>query len=133
METKYESWISDYLILMNYEVLGECKNACTQMKKFFPELTITNGFVQSPLLENEEGLEHWWLKDKEGNIIDPTRSQYEYVEPITYIEIDDNHPARNMPRNKCPNCGKYFYGTGYLCSDKCEKEYIDYMEGKVEC
>jgi hypothetical protein len=128
---KYLLWIEKYESENN--ILGKCKEACELMIKEFPELTITNGFVQSSLIDIEcdieEGYEHWWCKDNEGNIIDPTRSQYRLVEPINYVEIDDNHPARNMPRKHCPNCGKYFYGDSYLCSEECELEYIEYTTG----
>jgi len=128
MLNKYKQWIDTYYGTYT-DALGRCKEACTEMKRKFPELTVTNGFVSSAWEENNR--EHWWLKDLEGQIIDPTRMQYRNIEPIEYEEIDDNHIARQKPRKHCPNCGGYFYSDGYLCSEKCEKEYTDYIEGRV--
>ena len=58
--------------------LGRCKEEVEAMHEAFPELVIVKGFVYvdwGPGYENERIREHWWLKDTEGKIIDPTAGQ----------------------------------------------------------
>lgn len=32
-----------------------------------------------------------------------------------------------LPTGKCPNCGNFCYEGNYLCSGKCTKEYMTYL------
>jgi len=124
----YKSWIEE-----NYGTLeasmGRCKEACEHMKSVFPELQITNGFVTLAFVGAPQM--HWWLKDPEGNIVDPTK--YQYCTPaIEYEEINDDHPARNYRRAKCMNCGEYYYEIGPVMHNaQCEKEFTDYLNKDI--
>lgn len=130
MEDKYREWID-----LNYpdssSGYGKCKEACEAMKAAFPELIITNGFVEV-FAWNCNDRQHWWLKTKDQEIIDPTRKQFPGL--IEYREIEDDHPARNYPTCKCMNCGEVYFGTSNrsrtVCSPKCAKELEDYYNGK---
>lgn len=126
MRKEYQDWIG-----LKYpkfqDALGKCVEAVKAMAKEFPELTITNGFAHFPTCGPRA---HWWCKDAEGNIVDPTGHQYpEYVgSPIVdYEEIDDNHEARRYAQTKCMNCGEYYYVKpelkGLLHNEKCNQDF----------
>lgn len=129
MKAKYQEWVD-----INYPdpayTLGRCKEAVDAMVEAFPELIKTNGFID--LYSSYERM-HWWGKDTEGNIVDPTAHQFKaYADRIfEYREIDDNHPARKYVRAKCMNCGQYYYVTpelnGILHNPKCNTEFIAYL------
>lgn len=129
MKPEYQEWISKNYPDPAY-TLGRCKEAVDAMVEVFPELTKTNGFID--LLSSYDRM-HWWCKDAEGNIVDPTAHQFRaYADVIIdYREIDDSHPARKYPRAKCMNCGEYYYVTpelkGILHTPKCDKEFISYL------
>lgn len=131
----YETWINERFNDIK-STMGMCREACEVMKKDFPELNVTNGFVH--LLDIDEPQMHWWLKKSDGEIVDPTKFQYVWNgTPIMhYEEIDASHPARNFPRRKCMNCGKYYYQTekhfANVCSEKCSKEFESYLNGEID-
>ena len=121
----YDEWIQ-----RNYptkiQSYGNCKKAVDEMKSVFPELTATNGFVEDAYWGERA---HWWLKDEAGEIVDPTKSQFNGL--LGYTEIDDNHPARNYPEARCHNCGDSYYETpelkGVMHTKACENAYISYL------
>ena len=124
-------WIS-----INYstiqDTLGKCQEACLAIKKEFPELRITNGFVTLCLINKP--VTHWWCVDLEGNIVDPTAKQYDWngTPILDYEEIPDNHPERLYKKQKCMNCGEYYYITPDLKimhTQKCELEFMRYLNG----
>jgi hypothetical protein len=134
MKSKYKEWIDK-----NYptyqSALAQCVKACKDMVIVFPELKTTNGFAHFIHCEPRA---HWWCKDPEGNIVDPTAHQFpKYLgSPIMdYEEIDDNHPARMYAQAKCMNCGEYYYETpelrGVLHNKRCENEFINYLNGSL--
>lgn len=134
MPNKYDAWIKANYPTME-SALGKCHQGVKAMKEQFPELEVTNGFVH---FVTHQKRAHWWLKDAQGNIVDPTAIQYpEYMgEPITeYEEIDDSHDARKYPSVKCPNCGEYYYqkpetaNCSPCCTSSCYQEYVDYLNG----
>lgn len=131
----YKKWIDTYYYTME-SAFGNCHTACLRMQEEFPELKMTNGFVH--LSYNSVEQPHWWLKDLAGNIIDPTFRQFDGHLILEYKEIDDTHPARNHPRQKCPNCGEYYYVIPSVakhnpcCTAKCIKEFIEYLNGSSD-
>jgi hypothetical protein len=124
--SKYDDWIkANYNRESSY---GQCKSAVELMKSEFPELTITNGFVEDVFWDQRE---HWWLKTPEGEIVDPTKSQFNCV--LSYTEIDDSHPSRNYESGTCANCGEHYYigkdnwTDRTVCDNQCWKAYRSYL------
>lgn len=128
---KYKEWIRAHYSDFS-SALGQCKVACQRMKDVFPELEITNGFVTLMFTREQT---HWWCKDPDGNIVDPTAIQYrEGGTPIIdYEEITDDHDERKYPKTKCMNCGEYYYVKpeleGVMHTKECEKEFCAYLNG----
>ena len=127
MKKEYKDWVNQKY--PNYQsALAKCVEAVKAMAKEFPDLSITNGFAHFLTCEPRM---HWWCKDTEGNIVDPTGHQYpEYLgSPIMhYEEIDDNHDARRYEQTKCMNCGEYYYVKpdlkGLIHNKKCDREFM---------
>ena len=108
--------ITDY-----HKYRGKCKEmaeaACSQN----PDLTLVRGFYHDPFYGKEQ---HWWTKDKNGNIVDPTAKQF----PIGgikefYEEFDGNC--------ECSNCGETFkeedgtFESNYaFCSGSCFARFV---------
>jgi len=71
---------------------GKCKKYCEDLIKEDPSLRLVRGHYYCPLWGEQA---HWWVEDKEGNIIDPTKDQFpskgmgEYIEfsGIVYCEV----------------------------------------------
>jgi hypothetical protein len=134
----YDQWIANYIAKESF-IRGMCKSACEEMKKVFPNLTLVGGKVLTIAGERE----HWWLLDENGQVVDPTRSQYEGE--IDYIPWT---PSMEIIIGKCMNCGaiirgivlsldeKYWNCTdGSLnrdfCSNDCNKEFIDSLNALI--
>ncbi len=132
---KYQAWIDANYPTME-SALGKCGEAVQAMKQVFPELIVTNGIVH--LSYNSVEQLHWWLKDEQGLIVDPTKRQFEGHIILRYEEIDDSHPARNYHRRKCPNCGQYFYESpealrsSPCCTPLCYQDFANYLNGNEE-
>lgn len=125
MKDVYKNWIEEHYPTIG-SAYGHCQEAVQLMKEAFPELEVTNGFAITSWGDRE----HWWLKDSEGNVVDPTAHQFVL---FGYEEIDDTHPARNYPRRRCMDCGEYYYQTpeldGIMHTKACEKSYAAYING----
>ena len=119
MKIKYNLWIENF-IKENSKTRGLCGIATEQMVKTFPDLKRVRGHVQDALITKP--IEHWWCIDYEGNIIDPTASQFNFI--ISYDERNESLPE---PTGECPNCGEYCYNNHFCCCKKCEKEYAAYV------
>lgn len=119
MNQKYANWIA-----ANYPdrraALAMCAEATERMATTFPELKRIRGHVF--LLGFEHGREHWWCADSAGNIIDPTKIQYEGYLVMGYEEWNEENEE---PCGKCMNCGEYCFksqgGSPNACSDSCWK------------
>ena len=127
----YFEWISSKYHTLE-STLGKCKEACLLMQKDFPELKVTNGFVELAFVE--EPVTHWWCVTQEGVIVDPTSFQYEANgSPImSYEEISEEHPERLFEKRKCMNCGEYYYVTPelkFMHNEKCDSEFMEYLNG----
>lgn len=125
MEPKYSDWIKEYL-QSHPDVSGLCKKSSNEMVDKYPELTRVRGTVH--LSYADKPIEHWWCIDEDGNIIDPTASQFHFIEK--YEERDETQPE---PVGECLNCGKYVYKELYqFCNNTCEKEFVEYLEESVK-
>jgi len=115
MKQKYQIWINKYT-QNHHNIRGMCAQATKEMAKEFPELKRVRGFVHHIL--STKPSEHWWLKDIDDNIIDPTSKQFGGI--IEYTEWDEE---QEEPTGKCHNCGNYCYNGQATCSDRCAKEF----------
>lgn len=122
---QYFEWIENYLKEENYDVLCKCVEATKKMNSEFPELIKVRGHVFCWEGGKYEKYPHCWLETQHGHIIDPTRTQYDYL--IHHYEAWDE--SKGEPTGKCPNCGEYCFNNRYLCSEKCDAEYLAYVNG----
>ena len=84
MKKEYADWIEGYLASHPHGVVGMCAYASNLMMATFPELQLHGGFVKTPL-----GVDlHYWLTSPEGEIVDPTESQFGKLQPEDY---EDGH------------------------------------------
>lgn len=120
--TKYTEWIRKNVPTDLVLVRGTCAEVTTAMAKAFPELTRVRGHYMCPMWGKRD---HWWMKTKAGNVLDPTVGQFptrgvgaEYVEWVEGTE---------EPTGMCPNCGGECYKGRAVCSDKCHAEYAAYL------
>ena len=125
MKVEYQDWINSHYPTFELAQL-KCVEATKKMIKEFPELKLAKGAVR---IEEPHGLPptltpHCWCLDENCDIIDPTVKQY-FTKILEYTKYDDD----NLPTGKCPNCGEYCFNHTDLCSDKCEKEYEEYING----
>jgi hypothetical protein len=105
----------------------QCLEATLDMVYDFPELRRLRGhiLVEEPFDLPPTKTTHWWCVDPDGNIVDPTAHQYP-TRIIDYLPLDE---SKGEPTGKCPNCGDLCYEEQYLCTSKCEKEYMIYLMG----
>ncbi len=122
MKTEYAAWIEAYLAKRN--PLGMCQWAVERMVKAFPELTAVPGFVR--VLHGGRP-EHWWCTTPDGEVVDPTASQYEAVlEYIPWV------PGMEVRVGCCMNCGMDIYKKPdklggpreSVCSQECHEELV---------
>lgn len=121
MQQKYQDWIDENV---HGSVLGRCANVTKTMLEAFPELTRVRGQFMCLVWGPRN---HWWLVDPDGDIIDPTVTQFpsaSLAAPSAYVLWDESQPE---PTGKCPNCGEYCWDGNYCCSRECERDYDAYM------
>ena len=108
-------------------ILGNCYGKCKEYVDYIsdriPELEKVRGFYHCPLWGKRQ---HWWLKDKDGNIFDPTVSQFPSKGIGTYEEYDPE--IHLTPIGKCLNCGDLIYESkGYgdsACDEECYSKIL---------
>jgi len=110
---KYANWIQKKL--ESNDPCGKCEKWCHEMIKVFPELKLQRGFYHCLIWGKRE---HWWLKDKNDEIIDPTIKQF----PNTFGTYEKWIEGTPEPTGKCSNCGQYCYNDNYVCSEACKTE-----------
>lgn len=116
MKAEYQQWITDNVT----DAYGTCAEVTQKMQLAFPELFRVRGHYFC-LVWGERA--HWWLETEDGEIVDPTVSQFpsggmgEYEQ---WIEGDQE------PSGVCPNCSSYCYDGDTCCSEKCGLEYAAY-------
>lgn len=119
MKKEYKDWIESNVEGNGY---GKCAEVTSAMAEAFPELTRVRGHYYC-IRWGERA--HWWLKTSDGEIVDPTASQFPTKGRGHYQEWDESNEE---PTGICPECGKYVYGGKSLCSDECEQSYMRYLE-----
>lgn len=89
---------------------------CEKLLASDPSLTLVRGYYFCPAWNTENP--HWWLRDTEGNIIDPTKKQFPSKGHGIYTEFDG--------KIKCEVCGKkvdekeaIIVGNYGCCSQAC--------------
>ena len=123
---KYTEWIKEY----KGSIFRKCVEVTEEMQKKFPELTFVIGHVRT--CENPcKEVPHQWLETKEGEIIDPTKKQW-----FGIMEYNKYNEGNLIPVGICVNCGEQIYGLPHstaslLCSDECNKEYMEYLNDSL--
>lgn len=100
---------------------GKCKEYSQELVDNDPSLTLVRGYYFCPIWRNEEP--HWWVKDANGNIIDPTKAQFPSNGYGIYEEFDGYV--------NCSNCGKElkedeasFESNYCFCSYSCHGQFV---------
>jgi len=77
MKAKYAEWTMKYLVREGGAkgVIGMCYWACEEMKRAFPELRLTWGWIRDG--KNDGPYSHYWLVAPDGQIVDPTACQFD--------------------------------------------------------
>lgn len=125
---EYSAWINKHYPTPESARLA-CKEATLEMAYKFPELKRVRGLasVEEPFGLNPTRTPHWWLTDLTGTIIDPTAHQY----PTKILSYEEADESLGPPTGRCPNCGGLCYGGRYLCSDKCDHDYMAYLNKSI--
>ncbi len=88
------------------------------MKRAFPELKRERGNVY---IRSGHHRPHWWLIAPNGDIVDPSNSQFQesYYGAdngiIEYIPLID----KRVPKGNCMNCGDLCFDHGVACTESC--------------
>jgi len=106
---------SDYL-----QYRGKCLEMSQELVSKDPTLTLVRGHYICPFWGAQP---HWWVKDKDGNIIDPTARQFPSKGAGEYVEFDGNID--------CSQCGKQMKeedadieGNYAFCSMSCHMRFV---------
>lgn len=118
----YRCWIEEFV--RKERLLGNCKNACEQMKAAFPELRIARGHAHDAAW-GKRG--HFWCVTPGGRIVDPTAAQFPAL-----LRYEEWKPGDEVLVGKCMNCGKQLWAAvahldrpvprKSICNDDCERE-----------
>lgn len=106
----------------NYaEYRGKCKELSEALCHQDKSLTLVRGFYHCPMWGKQH---HWWVKDSNGNIIDPTIKQFP-TEGIAAEYEEFNGVC------ECDQCGKEFnetdgkFESNYaFCSGECLCKFV---------
>ena len=107
----YVEWIAANVQGNGY---GKCQEHTEAMAKVFPELTRVRGHYICPTWGRRA---HWWLVASDGQIVDPTATQFPSCGLGDYEPWNDTAPE---PTGKCMECGGYCYGGRVACSRECD-------------
>ena len=100
---------------------GNCRKQSEKLASRYPSLTVVRGHYFCPVWGKQP---HWWCKDKEGNIIDPTRAQFPSNGSGTYVEFDGYFDCEHCGKKVC-EVDVYNNGHHVYCSYECA--YNDVM------
>lgn len=106
------------------EFRGKCKEYCEAELKADPTLTMVRGHYHCPFWGEQP---HWWLKRKDGTIIDPTVKQFPSPHIGEYVEFNG--------LVKCSECGAEinegdasFESNYCFCSAACHMRFVGLEE-----
>lgn len=85
--SRYDAWIEKF-IAEGREIHGMCCSTCELMQMDFPELVLHGGYVQTALGTDL----HYWLETPDGEIIDPTESQFGGLQLDDYVDCGLTDP-----------------------------------------
>lgn len=98
---------------------GKCKEYVDKLCLENPELIKVRGYYY----DYGSIEQHWWVKDKEGNIIDPTKLQFLSEGNGVYEEFDGtvecSECSKEMKEEDAIISGKYAF-----CSTKCNLRFV---------
>lgn len=101
--------MTDYL-----KYRGKCKELCEELVAQNSVLTLVRGYYLDAFWGEQP---HWWCKDENNNIIDPSKKQFP-DQNGDYVEFDGFH--------ECSQCGNpveeseaTFAGNYVFCSGEC--------------
>jgi len=104
MDQRYVDWIETHYPTVS-TAFGACSAATTQMVAAFPELTRVPGHVQSYQSGRRA---HWWCETSEGEIVDPTRIQFE---DAVFLSYERFQPGQEVRVGRCMNCGEPIFAV----------------------
>lgn len=126
MKDHYRAWIDAWL--EENRAYGGCIEASILMAECFPELEVVKGHVYCDW--GKRG--HWWLVTPDGEIVDPTVSQFGVV-----FEYEPWKPGDEVRVGKCMNCGDEIWEVvdrledikeKCICSKQCHEAFQAYLE-----
>lgn len=123
MEDFYRKWINDKVPTAD-AAYAKCAEITLAMAEEFLELDRVRGIYHCPIWGKRT---HWWLKDEDGNVVDPTAKQFPSGGIGEYQEITNDEEC---PTGRCPNCGEMTYKFETVCSAKCYEEFRRYLIGR---
>ena len=105
----------------NYlEYRGKCKELSEEAVRLDPTLTLVRGFYHCPIWGKQP---HWWTKNPNGEIYDPTKLQFpsgglgEYEEFDGFVECAEC--GRKIKETEARFDSKYAF-----CSDGCNMRFV---------
>jgi hypothetical protein len=109
---------------------AQCYSFCEAFVEKFSHLTMVKGWY---VAAEHNYTEHWWLIEKDGTVVDPTKGQFS-IQTGEYVSHGSKR-AKELELfakiGRCPNCGGDIYegdeDFGGVCSDECAASYSEYL------
>ena len=125
MKAEYADWIAWYVKQNGGSVRCMCWEGTTAMCRKFHELRSVEGHV---IMKSGHRVEHFWCVDPDGNVVDPTESQFEAI-----ASYEPWKPGTEVRVGRCMWCGDDIYRAVQslngarvsFCSPECEKLMVD--------
>ena len=99
---------------------GKCREMSEELVSKDPSLTLVRGHYHCPFWNKQP---HWWVKDKNGQIIDPTKNQFPSKGNGEYVEfngiISCSECGTEMKEEEADIEGNYAF-----CSDYCHMRFV---------
>jgi hypothetical protein len=99
---------------------GKCKAMSEELCNNNSSLTLVRGYYFCPFWNVTE--QHWWTKETDGTIVDPTKEQYPSKGNGEYIEFDGMCECEEcgalFPENKGTFHGSHAF-CSYICYGRC--------------
>ncbi len=128
-DARYDAFADLWSVKCAGDVTTTCREAVATLVALCPELKAIRG--QVVMKDSPDGdtrpWPHWWAVTADGVVVDPTAAQFP-----SQLEYRPHDESKGPPTGKCPNCGGLCHNHNYCCSDKCEREYVAYVNGEVK-